>query len=101
MPAVSESCPRRWPGAGMKWRNITRRKFLLTALLATPAVLAGDGRFVEPTWLDTRRVRLNGGQAGVRFVQFSDVHHKGDHAYLQAVVEKINSLAPDFTCFTG
>lgn len=70
-------------------------------LLATPVVLAGDGRFVEPTWLETRHVHVNGGQAGVRFVLFSDVHHKGDHAYLQTVVDKINSLAPDFTCFTG
>ena len=85
----------------MKWRNINRRKFLLTALLATPVVLAGDGRFVEPTWLEIRRVRLNGGQAAVRFVQFSDVHHKGDRAYLHTVVDKINSLHPDFTCFTG
>ena len=85
----------------MNLRKINRRKFLLTALLATPAVLAGDGRFIEPTWVETRHVRLNGGQAGVRFAQFSDVHYKGDRAYLQGVVDKINSLSPDFTCFTG
>jgi predicted MPP superfamily phosphohydrolase len=87
--------------ASMNLEKINRRKFLLTALLATPALLAGDGRFVEPTWVETRRIRLNGGQAGVRFAQFSDVHHKGDRAYLQSVVDKINSLSPDFTCFTG
>jgi uncharacterized protein len=85
----------------MNLGKINRRKFLLTALLATPVLVAGDGRFVEPTWLETRRVRLNGGEAGVRFAHFSDVHHKGDRAYLQTVVDKINSLSPDFSCFTG
>jgi hypothetical protein len=85
----------------MKLGKINRRKFLLTALLAAPVVLAGDSTFVEPTWLQTRHVRLDGGKTGVRFVQFSDVHHKGDRGYLQTVVDKINSLNPDFTCFTG
>jgi hypothetical protein len=36
-----------------------------------------------------------------RFVHFSDLHHKGDRAHTQAVVEMINSLSPDFVCFTG
>ena len=85
----------------MKLGKINRRKFLLTALLASPVVLAGDGRFVEPTWLETRHVRVNDGRLGVRFAQFSDIHHKGDRAYLHTVVDKINSLHPDFTCFTG
>ena len=85
----------------MSCRRINRRKFLLTALLAAPIVIAGNGRFVEPTWLETRHVRINDGQTGVRIAQFCDVHHKGNRQYLQTVVDKINSLAPDFTCFTG
>jgi len=85
----------------MKFGKINRRKFILTALLATPAALAGDARFVEPAWLKTRRVRIGNGKTGGHFVQFSDVHHKGDRAYLQTVVDKINLLAPDFVCFTG
>jgi uncharacterized protein len=85
----------------MKLGKINRRRFLMTALLAAPVAVAGDGRLVEPTWLETRHIRMDDGQAGVRFVQFSDVHHKGDRAYLQAVVDQINALAPDFTCFTG
>jgi predicted MPP superfamily phosphohydrolase len=36
-----------------------------------------------------------------RIVHFTDVHHKGDRAYLQGVVKKINALSPDFVCFTG
>jgi uncharacterized protein len=81
--------------------KINRRKFLVTALLATPFALVGDAKFIEPTWLKTRRLRIGDGKAGCRFVHFTDIHHKGDRAYLQSVVQKINSLTPDFTCFTG
>lgn len=83
----------------LKSGKINRRNFLSTALLAVPALLVGDGSLVEPQWLETRRVY--GGQLGTRFVQFSDVHHKGNHSYLLSVVDKINSLNPDFVCFTG
>lgn len=85
----------------MKLRGINRRKFLIKALLATPVALAGDGRFVEPTWLSVRKFRVAGGKNGVRIAQFSDIHHKGDRVYLHTTVETLNSLAPDFCCFTG
>ena len=82
-------------------KKISRRKFILTALLATPFAATADAEFIEPKWVKTRNVRIGDGKTGCRFVQFSDVHHKGDRAYLQSVVDKINSLAPDFVCFTG
>ncbi len=85
----------------MKSGKINRRKFILTGLLATPFALAGDAKFVEPTWLKIRRVRIGDGKIDCRFVQFSDLHHKGDRAYLQTVVDKINSLTPELVCFTG
>ncbi len=85
----------------MKCPKINRRKFVATALLATPLALAGDGRFVEPTWLKVQTVRLDGGKAGVRLAHFSDLHHKGDCAYLRDVVNTMNALGPDFCCFTG
>jgi uncharacterized protein len=85
----------------MKLGKINRRKFILAALLATPLALAGDAKFIEPTWLQVRRVRIGDGKTGARFVQFPDIHHKGDRAYLQTVVETINSLKPDFVGFTG
>ncbi len=81
--------------------KISRRKFIVTALLATPIVLAGDAKFIEPTWLKIQHVRIGDGKVGVRFAHFSDIHHKGDRAYLQTVVATINSLKPDFVCFTG
>jgi uncharacterized protein len=85
----------------MKFRPISRRKFIATAVLASPGVALADARWLEPTWLNVRRVPLAGDKLGCRIVHFSDVHHKGDTGYLQSVVGQINALAPDFVCFTG
>ena len=56
---------------------------------------------MEPTWLKIRRVRVGTADLGLRLVQFSDLHHKGNRAYLQSVVNEINALDPDYVCFTG
>ncbi len=85
----------------MKVPRLSRRQFLAAALLATPGVVFADAKYLEPTWLTTRQVRVGNGKPAHRFVHFSDLHHKGDRGYLKSVVEKINSLAPDFVCFTG
>jgi hypothetical protein len=82
-------------------RKFSRRKFLLAAALATPGLMIADGRLLEPTWLKVQPVPLDGPKVGCRCVHFSDLHHKGDREYLQAVVSRINSLKPDFVCFTG
>ncbi len=84
----------------MRVNNISRRKFLTTSLLAGGAVCA-DATCLEPTRLAVRHVRIGEGTPSHRLVHFSDVHHKGDRPYLQSVVDTINSLAPDFACFTG
>lgn len=81
-------------------RRFTRRRFLLATLLATPAAIAGDARWLEPQWVKTHRLRLSSTPSH-RFVQFSDLHHKGDRAHTKSVVDKINSLSPDFVVFTG
>jgi predicted MPP superfamily phosphohydrolase len=83
---------------------ISRRKFLAAsaaALVASPVAVLAEARCVEPTWLKVRRLRIGAGPPAHRFVHFTDVHHKGDRPYLQTVVDTINSLAPDFVCFTG
>lgn len=85
----------------MKTPRLSRRKFIATALLATPCLLVADAKMVEPTWLKVSHVRLGSGPPTHRLVHFTDVHHKGDRAYLEAVVKTINSLSPDFVCFTG
>jgi predicted MPP superfamily phosphohydrolase len=83
----------------MKQKKFTRRRFLLSSLF-TSLLVAGDSFCVEPKWVKTRRLRLSDKPAH-RFVQFSDLHYKGDRAQLKSVVDKINSLSPDFVCFTG
>lgn len=81
--------------------KISRRRFLLTAILATPCAIAADARWLEPQWVKTHRLRLSRAQPQHRFVHFSDLHHKGDRAHTESVVAMINSLSPDFVCFTG
>jgi uncharacterized protein len=68
--------------------------------VGAPCVLAADARVIEPQWVKITRLRLSD-KPTCRFVHFSDLHHKGDRAHTQSVVEMINSLAPDFVCFTG
>jgi predicted MPP superfamily phosphohydrolase len=80
--------------------SMTRRKFLRLGALAVPAALGIDARFVEPTALRVRKFELN--PAGnCRFVHFTDFHHKGNVRYAAEVVRTINSLEPEFVCFTG
>ncbi len=85
----------------MKPPRISRRKFITTAVLATPLAALADAHFVEPDWLKVRRLTIGTGTPTHRLVHFSDVHHKGDTKYLKTVIDTINSLSPDFVCFTG
>ena len=85
-------------------KKSSRRRFLATlavALAGVPVAIAADAKLVEPTRLKIRRLRLGDGHPTHRLVHFTDLHHKGDRKYLQTVVDVINSLAPDFVCFTG
>lgn len=34
-------------------------------------------------------------------MHLTDIHHKGDVAYLRLVVRQINAASPEFVCFTG
>src|SRR5260370_2532198 len=81
--------------------KINRRRFLAAAILCSPLRVAADAKWVEPDWVRIRRVRLARGKPTRRLVHFTDVHHKGDRAYLESVVRKVNAQSPDFVCFTG
>ena len=85
----------------MNLKRFSRRKFIVTTLLAMPLAMGADALTIEPSWLKVRRLRIGTGEPSCRLAHFSDVHHKGDREYLQSVVDTINSLAPDFACFTG
>jgi len=81
-------------------RSLNRRQFLGLGLVALPAAAGIDARFAEPTWLRVTHFDL-GPRPTCRFVQFSDLHYKGDAEYAADVVRTINGLAPEFVCFTG
>jgi predicted MPP superfamily phosphohydrolase len=88
----------------LKLNKFSRRQFLAAfgaAFVCAPFAVAADARLIEPTWLKIRRLRVGDSKPTHRLVHFSDLHHKGDRKYLQTVVDVINSLAPDFVCFTG
>lgn len=71
------------------------------ACAGAPAATVTDARWLEPTWLEVRRLRIGDGPPAVRLVHFSDLHYKGDRAYAESVVRTINSFSPDLVCFTG
>ena len=81
-------------------RTRSRRQFLGLGLAALPAAAGFDGRFAEPTWLRVTQLDLHSNPT-CRFVQFSDLHYKGDADYAAKVVRQINGLDPDFVCFSG
>ena len=85
----------------MKFRKTSRRRFLAAAILCSPLLAVADSKWLEPEWVRVRRVRLGRGKPTHRLVHFTDIHHKGDRAYLQSVIKKINTLSPDLVCFTG
>ena len=80
---------------------INRRRFLLAAALLSPVALVADAKWIEPNWLKVRRLCLAQGVPTHRFIHFTDLHHKGNRAYGLETVRIINSLSPDFVCFTG
>lgn len=86
----------------MKLSKISRRRFIfLGGLFLAPLAVAADAKWVELEWVKVRRLCLTDGKPTHRFVHFTDLHHKGDRAHTQSVVKMINSLSPDFVCFTG
>jgi predicted MPP superfamily phosphohydrolase len=85
----------------MKSGPLSRRRFLLYALMACPLAIWCDADWVEPQWLKIRTLRLTKDKPSFRLVHFTDVHHKGDRAYFEKVVKTINGLSPDVVCFTG
>ena len=85
----------------VKPTKFSRRRFLLAALFSAPVLAVVDAKWVEPMWVKIRHVRLGNQKPTHRLIHLTDVHHKGDRAYLEGIVRKINALSPDFVCFTG
>ena len=88
----------------MNTPNYSRRRFLKRlGLLGAAGGLAGGGyaKWVEPHWLNIQKVSMVTGTPVQRLAFFTDLHYKGDRAYVEAVVAAINREAPDFVCFGG
>ncbi len=82
-------------------RKLSRRRWLKRLLLAAPFVGALNAFWWEPTWLKVTRPKLTLPNAKTRIVHLTDLHHKGDRAWLGKVVRTINALKPHIVCFTG
>ncbi|HVY69661.1 MAG TPA: metallophosphoesterase, partial [Verrucomicrobiae bacterium] len=80
--------------------RLTRRGFFRAAA-SVSAFSALDAFAMEPTWLRVRHIRLAKGKPAHRLVHLTDIHHKGDAAWLKQVIHRVNELKPDFVCFTG
>ncbi len=81
--------------------RFTRRRFLNGMMLTAPGVLAGWSGLVEPGWIVQKTIRFCEGEPKHRLVHFTDLHYKGNEAFLRRLVGKINSLHADFVLFTG
>lgn len=66
-----------------------------------PAAVVADAVAFEPRYPVVRTFPLAGAPLGKRLVHITDLHFKGDAAYLNRVVEQINGLQPDAILFTG
>ncbi len=81
--------------------KLNRRRFLQLALAGTPLLAAGDAWMLEPEWLKTQTLRIGTDAPTHRLAHITDLHYKGDRAYLREIVEQVNALKPDCVCFTG
>lgn len=85
----------------VKFDKVNRRRFLAATFLTAPLAALANAKFIEPEWVKIRHVRIGDARPTRRIAHITDIHHKGNRAYLESVVRKINGLAPDFVCFTG
>lgn len=85
------------------WGAITRflrRNALRIVVYGGLASCLFDATLVEPRWLKVSTLRLSDHPV-VRIIHISDLHFKGDTAYLRKVVKAVNRLPADAVCFTG
>lgn len=81
-----------------KWK---RRAFLGSLPFAALGLAVAEAKYVEPEWLKVTHLKLNKGPNPFKVVHLTDIHYKGNRAYLEKVVEKINTLEADYVLFTG
>lgn len=80
---------------------MNRRKLFRLAVGATIGWFILEPFVLEPYWLKVKRLNINGASASHRIVHITDIHYKGNRPYLEKVIETVNTLSPDFVCFSG
>jgi len=80
--------------------NLSRRNFIRLSVVSAMGAGLADGFLIEPAWLAVRSVKL-AEDPTCRIAHFTDLHYKGDRAFLDRAVDAINGLEADFVCFTG
>jgi predicted MPP superfamily phosphohydrolase len=85
----------------LKNGKMNRRRFLAAAFVFSPLLAAADAKWIEPSWIKLRNIRLGKDKVRHRFIHFTDLHHKGEVRYLETVVQRVNMFSPEFVCFTG
>ena len=60
-----------------------------------------DALGVEPRWLDVTRLDLSHLGLGKTIVHLTDLHYRGNRAWLESILEVTRSEKPDLVCFTG
>jgi predicted MPP superfamily phosphohydrolase len=89
-----------YAGNRLDMPTISRRRFLKLAALSLPAIAGVDAALIEPKRLRVKH--LDAGKEGrCRFVNFTDLHYRGDADYAAEIVQTINGLKPEFVCFSG
>ena len=81
-------------------RAIARALSLVGVFMLVVVACIIYARYIEPTWLCVRHVRLSQVPT-VRVIHITDIHFKGDTQYLEKVVRIINGTDADLVCFTG
>lgn len=78
-----------------------RRQFIRLAVGATLGWCVLEPWTLQPYWLRIKKLNIGGAQASHQIVHITNIHYKGNRAYLEKVVEIVNALASDFVCFSG
>lgn len=81
--------------------KMSRRQLFCLTASATLGWCILEPWVLEPYWLKIKRLNMGGSKASHRLVHITDIHYKGNRPYLEKVVERVNSLSPDFVCFSG
>ena len=84
----------------MNARAFMRKHWLRVLFYGALAGCFVDAFLIEPRWIRIDRLAF-GDSPSIRVVHISDIHYKGERAYLLRIVDEVNRIKPHIVCFTG